>query len=207
MIYSREMIPLTGPDEYEKARVALAGLTASQIYRAAHESGLREWIRDGGNRHTLSTLAGNGAQALRMPAPSPLTHALRTELGYPKGVSTKHVGWTLGLSGEGPSEGSLNTGVALVGHYQPFDHSEERLHLPLDITVPYYSIAKARDRPDRIKVEVGDAQLPSSSFFREESAQELLLIAGNFLGILASGNAADFPTEKQTGLRRFMLGK
>lgn len=183
---------------YEEARSVAEELSASQLHAAAREAGLQKWLRSA-NPYAMSNVADNVAQALRMPYPSPFVQSLREKEGYTEGVQTRNNGWTLDISSSLDRSEPYDTGVVLVASQKSADKS--LLRVPLDVVIPTYSFTESLARPDRIQLKVGDRQLPSPNYFREEVAQGFLLMAARFVDIVAKGEIAQ--TTQLDGRRRW----
>lgn len=209
IVSAGEIVPYVNPDVFGEARQTAAGLSAAQLHLVAREAGFPGWLRSI-DYYDLQRIGKSGAQALRMPFPSPFTQAFRAEAGFPDGVQTRPGGWSLGLS-DGASGERYDTGVTLISAQRVQGRRGEHadLRLPLDIVVPGHYYRESLSRPDRIRLEVGDRQLPTPSYFGEEEAQGLLMVAARFLRILSRRDEVRELTDRPaTGglLRRLTRG-
>jgi hypothetical protein len=194
-----ELLPQGDAQSYERAAQAAAVLPEAQLDLAAREAGLPAWMR-GVGRYSMERIATSVQEVLCMPAPSPVTQEYRQQLGLPKSVGGRVVGWSLALE-RSPHTSEVDTGVRLVVvHTIP--GADKRGRFPLDVTVPRHSLAIIRTRPDKLYVHIGERQLPDPKLFAYGDAQRLLLVARRFVGLLASGEGAELvPTRPGMGRR------
>jgi len=169
--------------QFKDASSAADGLDFAHTHAAALQAGFGKWI-ESVNRYDLEGMGRAVSDALSMPYPSLTTQALRAEAGFPTGVNTPAKSlWSLAISSE-LSDEPYDLGVQLVtiktapGKAQP-------LRVPLDLTITPHTYKDAQTRPDRIIVRVGERQIPTAKYFHEGDAQRLILVAVNFISLLA----------------------
>jgi hypothetical protein len=206
MAFNCEVVLAEGQEQYRAAKEAAAAISLAQLNLAARAAGFYEWLISA-NRWNLKHTQDDVAEALSMPYPSPVTQALRAELGFPSGVVT--VGdseWSLSVGDKDPAQ-PYDTGVRLVAVRRPSDSNEYTLSVPLDIAIPSYNLRETINRPDRVKVQIGERQLPGYHGFTGSDAQRLLFVTSRFLTLLSSGEAAGLIAPSEDTRPRRLLGR
>lgn len=211
MASGQDLIVARGNPGYEQALSEAATLTAAQARLVALSAGFREWL-SAVNRFTLSRIGEQATESLGMPFPSPVTQAVRDRAGFAGGVATKKSSrWSLAVAEELSATEPYDIGVRLVCIKSSGFDEAKRISLPLDLTITSYTYRAVHERPDKITVEVGERQLPKSSYFDAEEAQQLLVVAAKFIEIVGSGHAAELAASSQAlsnrrGIRRLIRG-